>query len=184
MTKESDKEARNLEKLKNDKIFNNRYKFGEGHRDDEDYEHQTKIDVNNIYADNYLRDVYDYENTLEYNIGVSKIFELMGKEDYFNKILKKINKKEKIKLSKEEISELFNKILKLIHSYRSKNNFYSPIYVLEVVSSILSINSNDPIKDYKKIFDCLDVQVQEELILELDKKYNFLDGKMNRGDIH
>lgn len=46
------------------------------------------------------------------------------------------------------------------------------------------INSNDPVKDYKKIFDCLDVEIQEELIIELNKKYQFLEGKMNKRKMH
>ena len=62
--------------------------------------------------------------------------------------------------------------------------FYNPIYVLEVISSILNFSSGDSIKSYKKVFDCLDVELQQELIVELDKKYNFLDSKLNRRRIH
>jgi hypothetical protein len=172
-------------KIKNDKVFNNRYKVGEGFREDGDYDYQSSIAVNHSYSDNYLKDVYDYEETLDYNIGVSKIFELMKEDPKLNKLLKKLDKNERIKLSREEINDLFNDILKLIDPKKSGNNFYSPIYILEAISALLTTGyATDPIKDYKKIFDCLDVYIQEDLIIELNKKYSFLDGKMNRGKIH
>lgn len=172
-------------KIKNDKVFNNRYKAGDGFRDDSEYEYQSSIGVNSNYSDNYLKDVYDYEETLDYNIGVSKIFEIMKEDPKLSRLLRKIDENKKIKLSKEEINALYNDILKLIEPNNSRNNFYSPIYILEAISALLTTRStSDPIKDYKKIFDCLDVFIQEELLIELDKKYNFLDGKMNRGRIH
>jgi hypothetical protein len=56
-------------------------------------------------------------------------------------------------------------------------SFYSPIYILEAISSIASI-------EYKKIFDSLETDIQEILLIELNKKYKFLDGKMNKKKIH
>ena len=38
--------------------------------------------------------------------------------------------------------------------------------------------------EYKKIFDSLDTEVQEILLIELNKKYQFLDGKMHKKRIH
>ncbi len=38
--------------------------------------------------------------------------------------------------------------------------------------------------EYKKIFDALETDIQEILIIELNKKYRFLDGKMNKKKIH
>ena len=67
---------------------------------------------------------------------------------------------------------------------KQAEQFYNPIYILEALASILFINSADPIKDYKKIFDALDVELQEELVVELNKKYSFLEGKMNKRKIH
>jgi predicted restriction endonuclease len=55
--------------------------------------------------------------------------------------------------------------------------FYSPIYILEVISSISSI-------EYKKLFDMLETEIQELLLTELNKKYQFLDGKMHKKKIH
>ena len=182
---DNDKEKLRRQKIKDDKIFNNGYKAGEGFRDESEYEYQSTISVNSNYSDKYLKDVYEYEETLDYNIGLTKIFAHIENDSELSNILHKPDKNTKLKLSKEEINWCFNRILKIMESNgESGESFYNPIYVLEALSSILNINSNDPIKDYKKIFDCLSVHIQEELIIELNKKYNFLDGKMNKRKIH
>ena len=183
MTDDEDEIRR--QKIRDDKIFNNGYKAGEGFRDDDEYEYHQSITVNSNYSDKYLKDVYNYEETLDYNIGLSRIFELIDKDKDLSSLLKKLDDNDKLKLSKEEINWCFDKILKAMEAHGEKGEqFYNPIYVLEALSSILNINSSDPIRDYRKIFDSLDVDLQEELILELNKKYNFLEGKMNKRKMH
>lgn len=181
-----DKEKLRRQKIKDDKIFNNGYKAGEGLKDDDEYEYTQSISVNSNYSDNYLKDVYQYEETLDYNIGLTRIFKLIEKDKDLKSLLHKLDKNTKLKLSKEEINWCFVKILEAMEASGGDKGeqFYNPIYVLEALSSILNINSNDPIKDYKKIFDCLDVDIQEELIVELNKKYKFLEGKMNKRKMH
>jgi len=170
-------------KIREDKIFNNGYRSGEAMKDS-DYEYQSSISVNTNYADAYLRDVYDYEETLEYNMGISKIFELIESDPDLSALLYKKSDDSRIKLSREEINWCFNQILVKLRSAHTKNHFYSPIYIVEALSSILNVNSGDPVKDYRKLFDSLDVELQEELIVELDKKFNFLDGKTNKKRMH
>ena len=181
---ELSKEEKIRQKIKDDKIFNNGYKAGEGLKGDDDYQYGLSISINDTYSDNYLRDVYEYEDTLDYNIGVSKIFELIDSDKELKGLLKKLDLNDKLKLSKEEINWCFKRILSNMEEIIEGERFYNPIYVLDVISSILNINSGDCIKSYKKIFDCLDVELQQDLIVELDKKYNFLDGKLNRRKIH
>lgn len=170
--------------IREDKIFNNRYKFGEGIRDEDDIERSGKININSNYSDVYLKDIYEYEESLDYNIGVGKVFEFIERDSELKSLLHKLDGESKIKLSKDEINWCFNRILNDMEVLKEKESFYSPIYILEAISSILNINSGDPIKDYRKIFDCLEVEIQEELILELNKKYNFLDNKKNKKRIH
>jgi len=173
------------QKIKNDKIFNNGYKTGDGLKSEDRYEYQQSISVNANYADQYLKDVYEYEETLDYNIGLTKIFKLIEEDKELSSLLFKIERNTKIKLSKDEINWCFNRILKAMESLGDKTErFYNPIYILEALSSILNINSNNPVTDYKKIFDCLQVDIQEELIVELNTKYKFLDGKMNKRKMH
>lgn len=166
-----------------DKIFNNGYKSGEGMRN-ESYEYQSSISVSTSYADAYLKDIYEYEDSLDYNIGVDKIFRLIEKDKDLKSLLKKIDNNQKLKLSKEEINWCFKRILTKMDELLEGESFYNPIYVLEVLSSILNVNSADPVKNYKKIFDCLEVDIQSELITELNKKFDFLDGKKNRRSMH
>jgi len=182
-TKEELAEIR--KKRREDKIFNNRYKSGEGLREDDEWKRQTTIAINPNYADQYLNDIYNYEETLDYNIGIERIFKFIKADSELNSLLSRKDETTKIKLSKEEINKCFTKILNLMEqSGAEAEQFYNPIYILEALSSILFINSADPVKDYKKIFDALDVEFQEELIVELNKKYQFLEGKMNKRKIH
>jgi hypothetical protein len=184
MLSDDDKEKVRRQKIKDDKIFNNGYKAGEGLRDNDEYSHQTSIRVNPNYSDRYLKDVYEYEETLDYNIGVSKIFELIEADKDLRSMLHKLDSDTKLKLTKEEINWSFNKILTKMETPEYGEQFYNPIYVLEALSSILNINSSDPIKDYRKIFDSLEVEIQVQLVEELNKKYSFLEGKMNKRKMH
>jgi hypothetical protein len=180
---QDDKDNELSKKRRDDKIFNNGYRTGEAMRDEE-YQYQTSISVNQNYADAYLKDVYEYEETLEYNAGISKIFELIEDDPDLSALLYKKSHDTKIKLSKEEINWCFNQILNKLKKISVKNQFYSPIYIVEALSSILNVNSGDPIKDYKKLFDALDAELQEELVVELDKKYGILNGRMSKKRIH
>ena len=53
--------------------------------------------------------------------------------------------------------------------------FSSSIYILEAISNITAM-------EYKKIFDFLDYSHKELLLSELNKKYKFLDWKMNKNN--
>lgn len=171
-------------KIKEDKIFNNGYKAGEGLRDDSEYIKQSEISVNSGYSDRYLQDVYEAEDHISYDLGIAKIFEIIENDPDLKQLLKKKDVKSKLKLSKEETNWCFHRILKNVEKMDDVEQFFNPIYILEVLSSILNINSNDPIKDYRKIFDCLDVEIQEDLVNELNKKYQILEGKVNKRNIH
>ncbi len=185
MSEKSDEEKKLInKKIREDKIFNNRYKTGDGLRDEEDYTYDSSIKVNPNYSAKYLNDLYNYEEGLDYNIGLEKIFKFIKEDPELKTLLEKVGEDVRIKLSKEEINYCFDKILTNMESTTKGEQFYNPIYILEAMSSILYINSGDPIKDYKKIFDALSVETQEELVIELNKKYKFLEGKMNRRKIH
>jgi hypothetical protein len=163
-----------------DKIFNNRYNTGEGLDENEQYQFTKNISVSNDYSDAYLKDLYDYENELDLKVVLDYIFKMFGEDPEISKIFQissaNFNAK-KLKVSKEDINFVFNRI----HDTITKNShgiiFYSPIYILEVISSVASI-------EYRKIFDMLNTENQEILLLELNEKYLFLDGKMNKKRIH
>jgi hypothetical protein len=166
-------------KKREDKIFNNGYKTGEGLGED-DYEYKSVISINSSYSDSYLKDIYESEETMDYNLGVDQIFKMIEEDANLKTVLYKNEFNNKIKLSKDEINWCYSEITKKISIELEDGQFYNPIYIVEVLASILNINSGDPVKDYRRLFDALDVEHQQDLILELNKKYNFLDGKFNK----
>jgi hypothetical protein len=163
-----------------DKIFNNRYNTGEGLDESEEYQFSKNISVSEDYSDAYLKDLYDYENELDLKVVLDFIFKEFSEDPEINKIFE-ISKEgfnqKKIKISKNQLNFVFTKL----HEKISKNNsgyiFYSPIYILEVISSVASL-------EYKKLFDMLNTDNQEILLIELNEKYLFLEGKMNKKRIH
>ena len=166
--------------IREDKIFNNGYYNGDKLKDSDEYEFSKKITVSSDYSDNYLKDLYDYEEQLESRVILDVIFEFLQKDDVLSQYTIDLTTNpsvSKIKFSKEDINLIFNRVHENLDPASHGISFYSPIYILEVISSISSM-------EYKKIFDALDTDVQEILILELNKKYQFLEGKMHKKRIH
>jgi len=168
------------DQVREDKIFNNSYYNGDKLKDSEDYEFSKKISVSADYSDNYLKDLYDYEEQLDSKFILDMIFDFLKTDEVLSKYVTNLTSDSsvsKVKFSKEDINLLFNRVHENIDLANQGIAFYSPIYILEVISSISSM-------EYKKIFDSLETDVQEILILELNKKYKFLEGKMNKKRIH
>ena len=166
--------------IREDKIFNNSYYNGDKLKDSDEYEFSKKIVVSSDYSDNYLKDLYDYEEQLEAKFILDVIFEFLQNDEVLSRYTIDLTTNpsvSKIKFSKEDINLIFNRVHENLDPASHGISFYSPIYILEVISSISSM-------EYKKIFDSLETDTQEILILELNKKYQFLEGKMNKKRIH
>lgn len=166
--------------IREDKIFNNSYYNGDKLKDSDEYEFSKKIAVSSDYSDNYLKDLYDYEEQLEAKFILDVIFEFLQKDEVLSRYTIDLTTNpsvSKIKFSKEDINLIFNRVHENLDPASHGISFYSPIYILEVISSISSM-------EYKKIFDALETDTQEILILELNKKYQFLEGKMHKKRIH
>jgi GTP:adenosylcobinamide-phosphate guanylyltransferase len=166
--------------VREDKIFNNRYNTGDGLPNTEDYSLSRGISVSRDYSDSYLRDLYEYESELETKFILDAIFSFLQNDPEISEIITRSSLdpfKTKSKFSKEDVNFIFNKINTTLELKSSVIMFYSPIYILEVISSISSV-------EYKKLFDMLETEIQELLLTELNKKYQFLDGKMHKKKIH
>ena len=166
--------------VREDKIFNNRYNTGEGLPEAEEYRMTGGISVSGDYSDSYLRDIYEYEEMLETKVILDTIFGFIQLDPLISEILKNSAREStpgRIKLSKDEVNFIFNRINSSLDLPVNEVVFYSPIYILEVISALSSI-------EYKKLFDMLETDIQELLIIELNKKYNFLDGKIHKKKIH
>jgi hypothetical protein len=167
--------------VREDKIFNNSYYNGDKLRDSEEYEFSKKISVSSDYSDNYLKDLYDYEEQLESSFILDIIFDFLKTDEVLNKYVSELTDENssvaKIRFSKDDINLIFNRVHENLDVTNKGITFYSPIYILEAISSISSM-------EYKKIFDSLETEIQEILIIELNKKYQFLEGKMHKKRIH
>ena len=168
------------EVIREDKIFNNKYNTGDGLDDSLEYSYSKKISVSSEYSENYLKDIYEYEDALESKFILDSIFNFIEHDQELSDILKKSSPTPyitKSKFSKDDVNIIFNKINENLEITSASTIFYSPIYILEVISSVSSI-------EYKKLFDMFDTDIQEMLLTELNKKYKFLDVKLNKKRIH
>jgi hypothetical protein len=74
------------------------------------------------------------------------------------------------KFTKPELNTAFTRLCELVQIHR-KTTFIGPIDVLDYVSMISQM-------DYKRLFESLDYQHKEVLLLELNDKFGILDGKV------
>lgn len=171
-----DENEEEFKEHREDKIFNNGYNTGEGLDEADEYHFSKNIAVSNVYSDCYLKDLYDYENELNLKLILDLIFEVLADDEelikFFN-IKKDYSSPKKTKMSREDVNFIFNTLHEKIIKNLTKFIFYSPIYLIEVISSISSM-------DYKKIFDMLTTENQELLLIELNEKYKFLDNFLKK----
>ena len=139
---EVDESEQDEKEIREDKIFNNRYNTGEGLEETEEYQYQKNISVSGDYSDAYLKDLYDYENELDLRVILDFIFKEFSEDEEIKQIFEISNldfSAKKIKISKVELNFVFNKLHEKIKNNNSGTIFYSPIYVLEVISSVASL---------------------------------------------
>jgi len=174
--KEVDSKAKKIAaaEKREDKIFNNRYNQGEGLKDPNDYEYNRNIQVEANYSKSYLNDLYDYENNVEYKIFLDHIFKIIKENIELSKM---VQEKEgtRNKFNKDEVNFIFEKVSHVLETQKEYETFSNPIYILEAISNVTAM-------DYKKIFDFLEYTHKELLLSELNKKYKFLDWKMNKNN--
>lgn len=156
---------------RNDKIFNNTYTMGyeSDEYDDSEFICSGSSEIK-LESGSREYELYASSNTtdhLDYDIIQRDIDEYIKASPEVQDILG--NDPDTKKFNKSEINLLFNLIYSnfCLTSY-SSNNFVSGIYILDSISSITNI-------DYKKLFDQLEYENKEILILELNSKYEFLD---------
>ena len=176
---EETNEEKHIRKSKEDKIFNNGYKSGEGISEESDFSHSSEITISSDYSDRYLKDIYNYEEDLDSKFILDAIFSIIKADPGIKQLLEDLSdssKSDKLKFDKVEINYLFNRITKALKESPQCAMFNNSIYILEVISAISH-------NEYKKLFDMLDTDIQELLLIELNEKYKFLEGK-NKKKIH
>ena len=152
---------------KNDKIFNNSYNMGQNlSEDEEDSRSSSEIKLDASSPDYHLYDRDQYSDHMDDKITQYDIDQFVIESREIQAILG--DQPDKRKFNKTEINDLFVLILNGVSRGQKSSVFVSPIHVLDAISSLTTM-------EYKKLFDMLTYEHKEMLLLELDKKYGFLD---------
>ena len=152
---------------KNDKIFNNSYNMGQNlSEDEEDARSSSEIKLDASSPDYHLYDRDQYSDHMDDKITQYDIDQFVIESREIQAILG--DQPDKRKFNKTEINDLFVLILNGVSRGQKSSVFVSPIHVLDAISSLTTM-------EYKKLFDMLTYEHKEMLLLELDKKYCFLD---------
>ena len=151
---------------KNDKIFNNSYNMGQSISEDDTPRYQSDIKVDISSPHYHLYDKDQYSDHIDDTITQYDIDQYVSSSDEIRVILG--DQSEKRKFTKVEVNSLFELITAGVTTGAHSSFFVSPIHVLDTVSSLTNM-------EYKKLFDMLEYEHKEILLLELNKKYGFLD---------
>lgn len=150
---------------KSDKIFNNSYNMGSNSSDEDSRSSMNiKVDISSPHYHLYDRD--HYSDHIDDTITQYDIDKYISESDEVRAILG--NTTEKRKFTKIEINDLFRIITAGVKTGEHSSFFVSPIHILDSISSLTNM-------EYKKLFDMLEYDHKETLLLELNKKYGILD---------
>jgi len=161
------KEAYSILK-KDDKIFNNSYNMGtiSDEMDDSFVRTEIKVDPGSAEYDQYNKDRQsDFVDNI---IMSSDISNFIDNSELILEILKEPEDGSKKKFTKIEINEIFDELRKYLIDSHNSNAFVNSIHILDTISSLTNL-------EYKKLFDMLTYENKENLLIELDKKYSFLN---------
>ena len=153
---------------KNDKIFNNSYNMGQNLSEEDESESRshTEIKLDPSSPDYHLYDREKYSDHIDNKITQYDIDQFVSGSSETLAILG--DQPDKRKFTKPEVNELFQLITVGVSAGKDTSVFVSPIHILDAISSLTCM-------EYKKLFDMLTYEHKEILLLELNKKYGFLD---------
>ena len=173
-----------LSPRKRNKIINNSYKSGDNLKGD-DYRFDTVLKVESGYASSNLGHIYDVENNMIYKKVQNEIIGLIGVNAELQKMLDDATprKSDDVKKSsdvkpKKFNREKINRMFRLINAHFEKTpatlQFSNLIYIFDNVSNLSGLK-------YASLYELLDGDLKQRLLLELDKKYDILknSGKSN-----
>ena len=155
-----------LKLKKQDKIFNNTWNSGDGLSDDTFQ--NTSIRLDPSHSDSHLLDGKRFDQYMDKSF-IERDLNLIVREDPdLAKLM--INSPETKKYTKPELNLVFSRLCKLVEQH-GKTTFIGPIDVLDFVSMLAQL-------DFKRLFESLEYEHKEVLLLELNKKFGILDGKV------
>jgi hypothetical protein len=162
-------EARYQQHLKlkrEDKIFNNSWNSGDG-VSDEMY-HNTGIRLDPGHTDSHLLDAASFDRYTDKMIIERDLNQIALSDDIMIGLMN--ISQESRKFTKPELNLAFSRLNELVIA-NNKTTFIGPIDVLDFVSMISQL-------DFKRLFESLEYEHKEVLLLELNNKFGILDGKV------
>jgi len=162
-------EARYQQHLKlkrEDKIFNNSWNSGDGGSDEIYQNNGIRLDPS--HTDSHLLDAASFDRYTDKMI-IERDLNNIALADEVMVGLMEIPSQGR-KFTKPELNLAFARLCELVRTNR-KTTFIGPIDVLDFVSMISQL-------DFKRLFESMEYEHKEVLLLELNNKFGILDGKV------
>ena len=162
-------EARYQQHLKlkrEDKIFNNSWNSGDGGSDEIYQNNGIRLDPS--HTDSHLLDAASFDRYTDKMI-IERDLNNIALADEVMIGLMEIPSQGR-KFTKPELNLAFSRLCELVRTNR-KTTFIGPIDVLDFVSMIAQL-------DFKRLFESMEYEHKEVLLLELNNKFGILDGKV------
>jgi hypothetical protein len=162
-------EARYQQHLKlkrEDKIFNNSWNSGDGGSDEIYQNNGIRLDPS--HTDSHLLDAASFDRYTDKMI-IERDLNNIALADEVMIGLMEIPSQGR-KFTKPELNLAFSRLCELVRTNR-KTTFIGPIDVLDFVSMISQL-------DFKRLFESMEYEHKEVLLLELNNKFGILDGKV------
>jgi hypothetical protein len=156
---------------KKNKIINNSYRSGDKLKGDE-YRFDTQLRVDPGYASSNLSHIYDVENNMVYKRVQDEVVFLMQSNDELKQMLDDDKPK---KFNREKANRMFQIILQHFVNTPDTMKFANVIYIFDNVSNLSGLK-------YASLYDLLETEYKQMLLIELDKSHNILKrgGKTNK----
>lgn len=153
---------------KDDKIFNNSFNMGTAVDEHSDTRGRNEIRIDPGSSEYNFYDKDKHSDFIDEAITNFDITSFVQSCSRIQEILKQPDDGSKKKFTKIEINEMFDLVKNGVSTGSQSSVFVNAIHILDSISALTSL-------EYKKLFDMLKYENKELLLLELDKKYQFLN---------
>lgn len=160
-----------LSPKKRNKIINSTYKSGENLKGN-DYHFESEIKVEAGYASTHLGHIYDVDNNMVSRKVQEEIMLLIGMNEELRDMLDEENPK---KFNREKVNRMFKLIYEHFERKPDARTFSNLVQIFDNVANLSKLK-------YASLYDLLDGEYKQMLLVELDKTYDILklSGKTNR----
>lgn len=156
---------------KQNKILNNSYRSGDNLKGDS-YKFDKEVRVERGYASNNLGHIYDPENSMTYQKIRTEVLRLL---DTNKELIDMLSDEKPKKFNREKVNRMFKIICEHFEKNPKIRQFMNVIYIFDNVSNLSGLR-------YSSLYDLLDGEYKQMLLIELDSTHNILgdSGKNNK----